>query len=852
MISRLSPRLPLPLLAPLAIWLWSWGSLQSAEPSARVLQFDAEIKPLMQQLCFRCHEEGATESDRRLDTLVADVQHESFDVSTWHDALDQIKQGEMPPEKAEPLTDVQRQTLVAWISATLDEAAQTKRYADGRVLMRRLTRYEYANTIRDLLGVDLDLSADLPPEPASPDGFLNNGATLEMSSTQIETYLAAARRALEIAIVSGDRPPVYRYYATETAVGKLPRRAEGGNVPVNPEFLLDIPEFPRTGPFRILIRAGAMVPEGEGFPQLKVSLGNVPGIIHVPRKQVGAAEITAPSHQPQTFEFQGRMEDYPQPGERPFGANVDFNGMIGLIDFVDAEGQELRYADRTYSDPPQQAKGNKKPDPKFKGRLGREVAGPGPRYDVAIHSVELEAPFYPAWPPPSHQRIMRVSGKAKTEAQQATEILTRFMPLAFRRPLHKQELQPTLELFQAMRPKMESFEDAMRETLASVLVSPHFLYIVEERTPHGDAAGNQAVPQAVPVQALSPHELATRLSYFLWSTMPDQELRAHAANGTLAEPDRLRGEVQRMLDDPKSAELFDHLADQWFDLEMLQRVAVNPEFYPQFDEDLKHSMRGETRGYLREIVLHNRSGLELLDSNWTMANRALAKHYQLAEVPRTAEMQRIELTPDDRRGGILAHGSFLLSGSDGQRPHPIRRAVWILDRLLDSPPASPPPDVPDLDANNADTSKLTLKQQLERHRQQESCRSCHAGIDPWGIPLEHFDAVGVWTETSPVRVARRKKDGPSPSGPEVDATAKLPDGQSVNGLADLKQVLAEQKRDAFARSVVKRLVSYSLGRSIDIADRKAIDSLTADFVADNFRMRDLITRLVLSDLFRSK
>ena len=519
--------------------------------------------------------------------------------------LDQIKRGDMPPPKVKKsaakvkkpatreLVDAERQLLVTWISATLQAAEQAKRNSEGRVLMRRLTRYEYANTMRDLLGIDFDFARDLPPEPASPDGFLNDGATLEMSSTQIESYLSAARQALQIAIVSGDQPEVHRYHATETAVGKLPRKKEGGHLPVNPEFLLDIPKFPRRGTFRLVIRAAAVIPPGEDYPRLQVSLGNVPGIIHVPRKRLGEVDVTAPIDAPQTFVFEGRLEDFPQPGDREFGANVDFNGMIALIDFVDADGNELRYGDRSYSDPPpkQTAKGKQKSSP----RTGRAVPEDGPRYDIIVESVEFEAPYFKAWPPASHQRLLAHLPDGKTETQRLREILVRFMTRAFRRPVAERELSQTMELFASIRPQLDSFEAAVRETLASVLVSPHFLYIVDQQ--RSSEAGDSA--------RLTEFELATRLSYFLWSTMPDQTLRELAAAGTLSQPQVLGRQLQRMLDDPQALELVNHFSDQWFGLDTLDRVAVNPEFYPEFDNDLKAAMRAETRGFVREILAHN-------------------------------------------------------------------------------------------------------------------------------------------------------------------------------------------------------------------------------------------------------
>src|SRR6056297_1015891 len=809
-------------------------------------QYEGEIRPIVQSLCSDCHSGKTPEANLDLNTVVVDFSDPAFDETVWHDAADQIKKGAMPPEDATQPTAEQRRQLVDWMADLLRAAEQSKRYADGRVMMRRLTRYEYQRTMRDLLGVDLDFARDLPSEPASPDGFLNDGATLEMSTSQIEAYLAAARRALGEAIVDGERPLQVRYRKSQTAVGKLPRKAEGGNVPVNPEFILDIPEFPRSGPFRLLVRAGALIPEGDAVPRLQVSLGNVPGIIHVPRKTVGTADVTAPLHAMQTFEFRGRIEDFPQPGEREFGANVNFHGMIAMLDFMDADGRELRYDDRTYSDPPAFVKDRKK-NRNMLGPAGRHPAHGKPRHDIVVESVEFEAPYFVQWPPQSHVRLMTTSKKAKTDPQKVKEILQRFMPLAYRRPVGQAEIDEMLDLFSKIRPATASFVEAVRETLAAVLVSPHFLYIVEQRPgQHSDADGNDK---------LNDFELATRLSYFLWSTMPDDRLRELASADRLHDPDVLQQEVQRMLDDPRGNAFVEHFTDQWFDLAGLQRTAVNPDFYPDFDDGLKDAMREETRGVMREILVHDLSCTQLLRSDWTVVNRQLAMHYGLSTLPDSSRFERVTLGAGANRGGVLKHGAFLLSRSDGQRPHPIRRAVWILDRLLDSPPASPPPVVPDLDVDSPDSAGLTLKQQLERHRNRDSCRSCHEGIDPWGIPLEHYDAVGLWRETSPVRIRppnNAKSKVSAPPAPPVDAQTILPDGTAIETADQLAEHLVREHRDDFARSTVKRLTGYALGRSLDWGDRKALQRLTADFIENDLRLRSLVVALVRSDLFAAK
>ena len=305
-----------------------------------------------------------------------------------------------------------------------------------------------------------------------------------------------------------------------------------------------------------------------------------------------------------------------------------------------------------------------------------------------------------------------------------------------------------------------------------------------------------------------------------------------------------------MLADERSNEFITRFADQWFDLGALDRVAVNPEFFPEFDNRLKPQMAEQTREFLAEVLRAEESCLDLLDSNWTMLNRSLAKHYGMTG-PRSAAFERVAIVEQRQRGGLLGQGAFLLSNSDGEQPHPIKRAVWILDRLLDSPPAPPPPDVPELDSESPNLAGLSLKDQLAAHRDKEACGNCHRGIDPWGIPLENFNAVGLWqTESTIGRTGKGK--GKVTKGAPVDASSVLPDGTGINGLDELKVYLRENRRELFARAVVRRLATYALGRSLDFGDRKTIDELTTVFIESDFRLNQLIVALVKSDSFLTK
>lgn len=795
--------------------------------------FRRDVRPLLQRLCFECHGPERQEADVRLDTLDPDVVTGN-DAETWHDALNRLNLGEMPPPKSKQPTDVERERIVRWLNAEFRRLATAKRSTGGRAVMRRLTRYEYQNTMRDLLGIELDYAKELPPDPPSPEGFLNNGATLEISPLQWEFYLAAARRGLAEAIVGGDRPREYRVRVEKSATGKLPRGTGGDQGPAEPEFILDLKEFPRSGEFVVRLRAGAKLAPGEAFPRLRVSLGFQPGIIHVPRKVLGEIDVTSPLDAPATYEFRGRIEDFPQPGDVPFG-NAAYQGMIVLVDYLDADGNDL---------PPVGKAAPQSPSSKG-GPAGKASADHfNQAYDLVVSSAEFQSPTHIRWPPPSHTQILFPRAAALNDREYVGQIVRRFAERAWRRPLSASEVESWLALYDRLRPGMPSLEETVREVLAGVLIAPDFLYLVERCTT--DAG----------TEPLNDHELAARLSYFLWNTLPDDELRAAADRGELRDAKSLSRQVRRLLADRRAEQFARQLADQWFDLAALDRVAVNPQFHPDFDDRLKDDMRCETQSFFAEIIREDLSCLNLLDSDFAMLNRPLAKHYGLTG-PRGTTFERVALSPGDRRGGVLTQGSFLLGGSNGESSHPIKRAVWILDRLLDDPPASPPPDVPELDPNRSDLAGLSLKRQLELHREKASCNSCHRGIDPWGVPLESFDAVGLWrTEIQGEKVARQVQAKGSASaaakGVPVDGRSELSDGTHVDGPSELKHVLAAKRREQFARAVVRRFLSYALGRSLDFSDEPTVDALTRNFLLAELRPRALIEEIVLCDRFRNK
>ncbi|MEM1293849.1 MAG: DUF1592 domain-containing protein, partial [Verrucomicrobiota bacterium] len=373
----------------------------------------------------------------------------------------------------------------------------------------------------------------------------------------------------------------------------------------------------------------------------------------------------------------------------------------------------------------------------------------------------------------------------------------------------------------------------IREPLAMALISPEFLFLVEP-----DSSDKK--------RPLSEFELASRLSYFLWSSMPDHRLFELAKAGTLSDSATLAAEVERMLQSPKSRRFVSQFTGQWLDLDQLDRVAINPEYYPEFDDTLKPWMRQETEAFFAEILEHDLSALLFLDSDFVMANEPLARHYGLENGPRTTAFERVALAPDSRRGGLLTQASTLLGASTGEDSHPIKRAVWIRERLLHDPPAPPPPNVPSLDAENPDFAKLSVREQLAAHREEPGCVDCHRGIDPWGVALEHFDAVGLYRDTIQRKVGKKFVSNP------VVAADVLPGGHEVNGVAELRQFLLTERRDQFAHAFVAKLLGYAVGRTLELTDEPQIEAISHEFAEHDYRLRKLVELVASSEAFRTK
>ena len=799
-----------------------------ASADAAAPDFKRDVHPVLEKHCFKCHGPEKQKSDLRLDTLTPDLLNDRPAAETWHDVLNAMNLGEMPPEDEPRLSDKDRTALIGWLTIEVKRAAEAQRKTGSGAVLRRLNRLEYNNTMRDLLGIADDYARHLPPDSVSKDGFKNNGAALRISGMQLEYYLQAAREALARVVVTRPKPKVIHQVFTETVQDKGRGGIWTNSLARWGTFVSRLEEYPEEGEFIVRVKARSVPSKTKGHPRLGVTVG-FRADVSAPSRELARVDLS--SAESKTFEFRGRMEQFPLPSR----TQSKYPGLLIWARNVYTDGTNPGRPKLVNVPQPKQQKGEKKKRRKRQKEWSYPDDPDFPR--IVVESLEFEGPVFAQWPPRHHTDILFKSDlRARDESAYARQVMKRFMTRAFRRPLKDGEVKSYFAYYEKIRARTDSLEAALREALAMVLVSPDFLYLVEPASPDGK-------------RKLTDHELASRLSYFLQATQPDERLGRIAAAGKLRDPKTLKLETRRLLKSDKAWPFIEQFTDQWLDLDAIDRVAVNPEFYPDFDNALKPEMRRETQHFFAEILRHDLSALNLLDSDFAVLNEPMARHYGLSG-PNGSSFQKVALKPKDPRGGVLTQGAILLGNSTGADSHPVKRAVWLRDRLLDDPPAPPPPNVPALDEEDPDFAKLSVRRQLELHRKDPACADCHRGIDPWGVALEEFGADGLWRDEilRKEKVGRRLKDVNIP----VKSEATLPGGHKVSGIEDLKRHLIEEKSGEFARALTSRLLAYALGRSLELGDAEAVDALTDEFASNDYNLRKLIESIVTSEPFVTK
>ncbi len=445
---------------------------------------------------------------------------------------------------------------------------------------------------------------------------------------------------------------------------------------------------------------------------------------------------------------------------------------------------------------------------------------------VVIDYIEVSAPHFDHWPPPSHLNIFIESQNKTDEQIYGREVLTRFLEHAWRRPVAADELTPFMDLFAKYRPDFDTFEGAMLEVLATALAAPEFLYLTQRSL--SDHTGPDNTQKSGTISEL---ELASRLSFFLWSSVPDEVLLQLARKGTLKDPAVLNAQVDRMLADPRAQRFSQHFAEQWLGLDGMASVTHVK------DDALREAMRLEPVAFFREALRSNSSVMDFLHSNYVVVNERLAQHYGIPGVF-GPHFRKVPVAAETHRGGILTAAGMLTMNSDGGDSHPLKRGVWLLERILQDPPPPPPANVPKVDLADPRILEMTLKERIVDHRNKPACISCHSRIDPWGIAFENYDALGAWRTNI--------KNKP------VDATSVLFNRQELAGVDGLKRHLLLDRQDQFARALVHKMSAYALGRPLTFAEHADLNGLTAQFRKQGDRLADLIHLIVNSNLFHSK
>jgi mono/diheme cytochrome c family protein len=850
-------------------------SAGSEVSQANLAAFKSVIQPILKQTCVRCHGPRKAKGNVRIDTLDPDLLN-GEDVDRWLEVLAVLSNGEMPPPNKAELTDEDLSQVIDWLSSEVQLASIVRRASGGHSSFRRMTRYEYKYAMQDILGLPWDFAIDLPPEAFSEDGFQNSSELLHMSVTQLETYRQLARKALERATVRGERPPVLHWSIPMKDAAAREWRKQAAQLEKIKEKFKDDPAKQRreldrrtvsftkshSRPYYRELSTGRTAPAQWGYDGAKYAFKPTDAPVKMPASFDHVAVIPKGRSQELTIELGDRLPDEgilrvrvrasraSEKDTRAPSLQLEFgwqasnegraNIRVSTLDIpiqASPESPEVYQWDIPLGEiyPRNSQRGVSKmggiPSPSEYVRLVNSSVSQG---DIRIDYVEVAAPVFDRWPPQSHERIFVDSENRENESVYALEVLTAFMSRAWRRGLTKADVDRKIKLYDAMREECDSFEEAMVEVLAAVLSSPNFLYIVREEAVQksgGRNSGKEAQPQQ-----LSEYELATRLSMFLWCSVPDAQLLELAASGRLSDSEVLTRQLQRMLADRRSQRFSRHFVRQWLDMQLLDFLKSEKKSR-HFDPPLKEAMQREPIAFFREILRNDDSVLDFIHADYTMANERLALHYGLPDVHGN-HFRRVKLDLSQRRGGLLTQAGLLAMNSDGKDSHPVKRATWLLESLLNDPPPPPPPAVPEIDLADPEIAKLTLKQRIEDHRSHAACMSCHAKIDPWGIAFENFDALGRWRDEI--------------NGQPVDAASRLFNNQELDGMDGLKRYLLKNRQDQFVRAMVHKMMTYALGRPLTFSDHSSIDEVTTAVRRQGDGLATMIRMVVTSELFRSK
>ena len=735
--------------------------------------FEKHAAPFLAKYCNDCHGGTKPKADLNLSTF-KDEASIVRNRKAWNLVKEYVESGEMPPDKKLHPSPTEATAFTRFIDSTLAKVDCASQTDPGRVTLRRLNRSEYNNTIRDLLGIDVRPADDFPSDDVGY-GFDNIGDVLTLPPILMEKYLDAAEKIVDQAIVAGPRTslgPIKTFEAED-----LPASAGGSNYgdwarTLASESALTV-THPVTRDAEYILRARVF--GQQAGPELAKMAFQLDG------KPLKTFQVAAIEKDPKVFEQRIKL----RAGVRKFG--VAFQN-----DFYDDQAADKNQRDR----------------------------------NLVIDYMEVQGPIQTGDSPlpESHKKLIFKVPTKQNREEVVRELLAKFASRAFRRPVTPGELARIVKFVDLAQQNGDSFERGMQVAVEAVLVSPQFLFRVEQNR------DSKSTDRSLPIDEF---ELASRLSYFLWSSMPDDELLKLALDGKLRSGDTLEKQVKRMLRDPKSRALVENFADQWLQIRNVRTVNPDRGKFPTFDDTLRTAMLTETEMFFAAVIRDDRSVLDLIDSDFTYLNERLAKHYGIPGVA-GEQFRRVPLKGGER-GGLLTQASVLTVTSNPTRTSPVKRGKWILEQFLGTPPPPPPGNVPELD--NQKKLSGTLRQRMERHRANPACASCHAKMDPLGFGLENFDAVGAW----------RVKDGAD----AVDASGVLPSGQKFQGPRELKAILKGKGKD-FVRCLSEKMLTYGLGRGVEYFDACTLDAIVAGTVKNKYKFSQMILEIVKSDPFQKR
>ena len=796
----------------------------SAAPRAAAVEVQATdgaeaelLEATLTRYCITCHNDRLRTADLSLDGL--DLAHVGEHAEVWEKVVAKLRTRAMPPVRRPRPERETYDTLAGWLESEIDRVAAANPNPGRPEVFHRLNRAEYANSVRDLLAIDVDVDMLLPADDFDEYGFDNMADVLTVSPALMERYLSAARKIGRLAVGETPLGPATETYKVPLLLLQDDRMGE------------DLPFGSRGG---IGIRHHFPV---DGKYDLEIRLH---------RNYVNYVRGMGSRHELQVRLDGVLVRTFTFGGEEPEG--VQAPASYGGNQFGDREWE----AYMLFADANMRARFQAKAGPHVVGvsfvRKFTEPEGvlqPRPSAfavavdemrdgNAAVEHVAIGGPYVSDGPgdTPSRRAIFTCEPASEARADEeacAREILSSLARRAYRRPVETADLDTLTAFYRAGRDD-GSFDAGIQLALERLLISPDFLFRME-RDPTDIAPAT--------VYALNSLEIASRLSFFLWSSGPDDELLDLAEQDRLDDPAVLEVQTRRMLADPRSKELVRNFAGQWLYLRNLRSVVPDAVTFPEFDENLRDAFQQETELFVDSLIREDRSVLDLLGDGYTFVNERLAAHYGIPNVY-GSHFRRVPLDAElaERRGGIFGHGSVLTVTSYPNRTSPVLRGKWMLTNILGAPPPPPPADVPDLPERGEDGQAATVRDRLQRHRESPACSACHAPMDPLGLAMENYDAVGGWRTTGE-------------AGLPIDASGKLPDGTAFHGPSGLRTVLLE-RREQFVSTVTEKLLAYALGRGPEYYDRPTVRAITRDAASDIYRWSAIIVGIVQSTPFRMR